>query len=98
MLTVVLREKGETARPAVQSPSGAGLVLESPPQFYRIESVVPGSRAAAAGIEPGDRVVRIDHAEPRSLAQVQRALATDGALPMLLEVARADRRIAILVR
>jgi len=81
-----------------QSAPGAGLVWESAPRSYRIDSVLPGSRAAAAGVELGDRLVRVDHAEPRNLAQVQRLFADERVLPVLLEIERDGRRLAILVR
>jgi S1-C subfamily serine protease len=78
-------------------PAGAGLVLESPSRSYRIDSVVPRSSAAAAGIEPGDRLVRIDRTEPRSLEQVRRIVAATKPAPMLVEVVRGSRRLGIVV-
>ena len=81
----------------MEAAPGAGLVWEAP-EPYRIDSVVPGSRAAMAGIERGDRLVRIDHAEPRNLAQVQRIFAGTRTLPVLVEIERGDRRLAVLVR
>lgn len=77
--------------------AGAGLVLESAPKTYRIDSVVPDGRAARAGIEPGDRLVRIDRAEPRNPEYVRRILASRKSSPMLLEIERGARRLAIVV-
>ncbi len=81
-------------------PRGAGLVWEVPPprEPYRIEGVVPDSPAAVAGVEPGDRLVRIDHAAPRSLAQIQRIFADTQTVPVLLDIERGERRLAVLVR
>jgi S1-C subfamily serine protease len=85
-------------RPGLTVPApDAGLVLDSSLKTYRIESVVPGSRAAAAGIEPGDRLVRINRAELRNLEQVQRTMTARKAAPMLLEIQRDARRIAIVM-
>jgi S1-C subfamily serine protease len=97
-LTISLSGDDASPVPDTRATHGAGLVWESPPKPYRIDTVIPGSRAAMAGIEPGDRLVRIDHAEPRNLAQVQRIFADGKALPVLLEIERDDRRLAILVR
>jgi membrane-associated protease RseP (regulator of RpoE activity) len=59
---------------------------------------VPDSPAAVAGVEPGDRLVRIDHAAPRSLAQIQRIFADTQTVPVLLDIERGERRLAVLVR
>jgi serine protease DegQ len=90
---------GATAPPAASRIPAAsvGLILDSPSQPYRIDSVVSGSRAARAGIRPGDRLVRINRVEPRNRAQVDRALAVSPQAPMLLEIERDARRIAIVV-
>lgn len=79
-------------------PGGAGLEIEGPPKTYRIESVRPGSRAARAGIQPGDRLVRIDRAEPRNVDQVKRLIDSDTQRPMWLEVLRDGRQLGVLVR
>jgi hypothetical protein len=73
------------------------LVLEEPPDSYRIEAVPPDSRAAHAGIRPGDRLARINGAQPRTLQQVRRALSSSAASPLLLEVLRDQRRIAFVL-
>lgn len=94
-LTLVLhpRSPAESAG-VVESP---GLTLASTLETHRIESVEPGGPAARAGIQPGDRLVRIDHLEPRSAAQVRRALTAPRRAPLLLEVERGQRRIAIVI-
>jgi hypothetical protein len=69
------------ALPAGEAPlrraaaGAAGVVLETPRTGYAIRSILPGSVAARAGIEAGDRVIRIDRVEPRSAARVDRLLA-----------------------
>ncbi|MDH4066165.1 MAG: PDZ domain-containing protein, partial [Acidobacteriota bacterium] len=97
-VTVTIPHKSEGSWPVSAAEPGVGLNVESPPKGYSIDSVVPGSRAAAAGIEPGDRLIRIDHAEPQNVAQVRRVLARDQATPVLLDIERDGRRLAILVR
>lgn len=97
-LTVALLRDEIGADPDEAAISHAGLVWEAPPEPYRIDAVVPDSRAAAAGIEPGDRLVRIDHLEPRSPAQVQRLFSDTQTLPVLLDIERGERRLAVLVQ
>jgi len=96
-LVVTLPAGGE-ATPGAEAVPGAGLVLQSPPRGYTIDSVAPGSRAASAGIEPGDRLVRIDRAEPRNRAEIERVFADRATPPVLLEIERGGRRVAILLR
>jgi S1-C subfamily serine protease len=79
------------------SAQGVGLVWESPPKTYRIEAVAPGSRAALAGVLPGDRLVRIDRKALPNLAQVERTLSAGSPPARLLEVEREGRRMAILM-
>jgi PDZ domain-containing protein len=77
---------------------GTGLVIERSDAAYRIESVRKGSRAAAAGMRAGDRLVRIDRVEPRNLDRVTRLMDSDTSPPMWLEVLRDGRRLGVLVR
>jgi serine protease DegQ len=90
---------GADARPAAIVPEqrDVGLIMAPSSATYRIDAVVPDSRAARAGLRPGDRLVRIDRMAPRSAEQVRRILRARAAAPMLLEVARDARRIAIVL-
>jgi serine protease Do len=74
---------------------GSGVRLEPPADGFPIGSVVPGSRGDEVGIRPGDRVVRMDQAVPRSAAEVRRALAGGG--PVFLELERGQRRLGVLL-
>jgi S1-C subfamily serine protease len=74
----------------------AGLSFASAARTLRVDSVLPGSPAAQAGIRPGDRLVRINRNESRNPEQVARALA-DRRTPVLLEIERDERRIAIVI-
>jgi membrane-associated protease RseP (regulator of RpoE activity) len=59
---------------------------------------VAGSAAANAGIRPGDVLLRINHAEPRNMAQVRRLLAVGRAAAAFVELQRGDRRWGVLLR
>jgi hypothetical protein len=74
----------------------AGIALEAPARGFRIDSVPPAGRMARAGLRPGDRLVRINGTEPASLRQAERAIAGDRG-PMLIDVEREGRRLAIVV-
>jgi S1-C subfamily serine protease len=66
---------------------------------YRIQSVVPGTAAASAGLEAGDRIVTIDHSTPRNADELQRLFSGETKRPLaLLEVERQGRRVAIILR
>jgi hypothetical protein len=75
----------------------AGVILEPPPSAYRIRSVAAGSRAERVGVRAGDRIVRIDGAEPRSQRAVDRSLTGTTAEAILLEIERDQRRVAVII-
>jgi len=54
---------------------------ESDPSGYRIDSVAAGGRLARAGIQTGDRILRVDQKEPRNAAEVRRALSSQAEQP-----------------
>jgi S1-C subfamily serine protease len=74
-----------------------GLAFEPAAPTYRIESLLPGSLADRAGLKSGDRLLRINGSEPRSRAQAERTVTNAGSAPMLLEIQRDDRRIAVVI-
>jgi S1-C subfamily serine protease len=77
--------------------AGLGVVLESPTAAFRIQAVLPDSRAAHAGVEVGDILRRINSVEPRTRAQADRAVRGATSKPILLEVERGRRRLAIVI-
>jgi S1-C subfamily serine protease len=87
------------AAPAESDVAGAdvGLMIESPAVAVRIGHVPPDSRAARAGVRPGDILRRINNVEPRTRAQADRAVKAAAAKPMLLEIERDQRRLAIII-
>ncbi|MEZ5288293.1 MAG: PDZ domain-containing protein [Vicinamibacterales bacterium] len=73
-VSLTLRQRGAKADAPSKGGDAPGVVLATPEDGFAIEAVAPGSRAAAAGLEAGDRLLRIDRAEPASQAEVRRAL------------------------
>jgi S1-C subfamily serine protease len=94
-LTVVLAD-GASPAVAAEDPSGRGIMFEPASQEFTIGSITPGSRGARAGIAPGDQIVGINRAQPRSHRQIAALLAGDK--PIWLEIARGGRRLGVLVR
>ena len=77
--------------------TSVGLVLEPAEPPYRIETLVPGSPAARAGLQAGDRLLRINRNTPRSRAQAERALTNAASAAIMLEIQRDRRRIAVVI-
>lgn len=95
---IVLSRTAPSRRREAAGGSDAGFVWEPVQPGYRIVSVRPGSPAAAAGIDPGDRLVRLNGDEPPGLDAVERALEGDDALPAFVEVERDGRRLGFLLQ
>lgn len=74
-----------------------GLVWDDPGRGYRLDDVRPGTAAARAGLRPGDRLLRIDGTAPETLDAVRDALSADRDMPVLLELERGARRMAVLL-
>ncbi len=96
-VTVALLARGLDTRVDAPREASAGLVWEQPPGGFPIASVLPGSRAADAGIEPGDRLIRLDHQVPDSLDEVRQVLTDDRLAPAFIELARAGRYRGVLL-
>jgi S1-C subfamily serine protease len=75
--------------------SDLGLMWEPAPRGFAIDDVAAESRAARAGLRPGDRIVRVDYAEPRSLDDLRRRLRARETATVLIEIERDSRRIAL---
>ena len=95
-MQVALRARPPSSEPPVDE-AHSGLQLSSPPTGYPIDSVLPGSPAARSGIEPGDRLLKIDHEDPRNLAVVQQALSQHRAKPLHVVLERGDRRWEVIL-
>jgi hypothetical protein len=83
---------------ASSSPGPAGLGLAASPEGFAIGVVHEGSAAAEAGIRPGDRLLRVNFAAPRTAAEARRALSVRGEQPVFVEVQSGMRRFGALLR
>jgi membrane-associated protease RseP (regulator of RpoE activity) len=75
-----------------------GIQWEPARRGFAIQSVEPGSRASRAGLQSGDRVLRIDYSAPSRVAQIERALALAHRPATLLEIERGQRRVAVFLQ
>ncbi len=60
-----------------------------------VSQVTKGGAAAAAGIQPGDRIVSIDGQPVDSFEKVEQAVSLDPGLPMQIVVARDGRELTL---
>ncbi|NWG30965.1 MAG: RIP metalloprotease RseP [Rhodocyclaceae bacterium] len=72
-----------------------GLRLQPPDLPAVIGSVQPGSPAARAGLQAGDRIVAIDAAPMAGWQDVAKAIRAAGARPLTIEVERAATRLEL---
>lgn len=72
----------------VRAPFG----LQFPSQ---IDSIIPGSRAEAAGLQAGDKLQLIDGQIASSQIQARRALGAKKSSPVLLEVLRGEELLTV---
>ena len=96
-IVTVLLPVDEALLDEKQGEGAPGIVWGPPPSGHRIEAVVAGSPAEEAGIEGGDRLLRIDREEPQDFAQVQQVLGSDREVPVFLEIDRSGRRWGVLL-
>ncbi len=81
-LTVTISGEATAERPATVRPGGRRVLFGTVPEFAyqgpgaQIASVVPGSPAEKAGLQPGDILIRIDRAEITDLRGYARILET----------------------
>ena len=86
-----------TLAAAGEAAAAEALVWDDPARGYRLAAVRPDTPAARAGLQAGDRLLRIDGDAPVTLDDVRAALAPDRAAPVLLELERESRRTAVLL-
>jgi len=97
-LTVHLPPDGVAISPPAPTDNDAGIVwAPEHDEGYPVGNVVAGSRAATAGIRPGDRVFRLQHAAPTSLAQVKRTLAARRTGSAFVAISRGERLLGLLL-
>lgn len=84
---------GNTASPA----AALGVRVNGPGQGQAIESVAPDSPAARAGLQAGDRILRVDDNVVTNLAMLQRALGAAKSKPVFIVYKRGPRTQGSLV-
>jgi hypothetical protein len=76
-----------------------GVVWRASQGRYNVASVLPGVPAATAGLQAGDRVIRVDYVEPRNLTHLERMLsASPVSSSRVIEIERDGRRLAIILQ
>jgi S1-C subfamily serine protease len=81
-----------------ESPAAAiGVRVNGPGQGQVIESVAPDSPAARAGLQSGDRILRVDDNAMTNLAVLQRALSAAKSKPVFIVYKRHSRTQGSLI-
>jgi hypothetical protein len=85
-------------RPRTDSSEGfsAGRPSPQPSEVLSLTTVEPGSRAARAGLQPGDRILQVGRYRPPTAALLRRVLAD--TTPVLLVYQRNGRQHAVVLR
>jgi S1-C subfamily serine protease len=96
-LTISVPASGAASDPKTGPAPTVGLLWEPPARGFPVETVVPGSAAARAGITSGDRIVRVDGAAPRSQEQAERLLAAYQSRPVFVTIERGRRRLGVVL-
>ncbi len=74
-----------------------GLLQREQAQPITVQRIEPGSPAAVAGLEPGDRIERIDTLEPHSVQTLLAYLQDRGGAPVTLQVDRHGQPLRLAV-
>jgi len=78
-------------------PDAEGLMWKPPPTGLLVEQVTPGSRVDDAGIQSGDRLLRVDGVEIDDADQLRAALSSERQDPVFVEAQRHNRRWGVLL-
>jgi S1-C subfamily serine protease len=77
---------------------GSGIVFGGAPPGYLIEHVVPGSRAEAAGLAPGDRLLEEDGQLPRNVGAAEKVLSGETRQPVYVVIQRGRKKLGVYLR
>jgi hypothetical protein len=88
---------GSLTAPSPVSTLDSGIGLAAAQDGFPIDSVTPGSVAARAGLMPGDRLLRVDGAEPTNLTAARRGLARVAEAPSFIVIQRGERKLGVLL-
>src|SRR5262245_4991890 len=75
--------------------AGLFMLFGKPSASPRVDSVQPGSAAAAAGFQPGDVVLKIDGRAVESFTDMQRIVSTSAGETLTFEIDRGGARITL---
>ncbi len=95
-VAILLPAADEAADAVPAGGTGSGFVMAPPRSGLRIDSVSPESPAWAAGIRPGDWLLRIGDAVPRALDDA-RGLLDGSATPAFIVLERDGHRWGLLL-
>jgi S1-C subfamily serine protease len=82
---------------AAEATGPAGMAFDVTAPGLHLGAVAPGSPAGRAGLQAGDRLLRVDGQTVSSEEQVARLLSSDPADRAIVEFARGDRRSCVLL-
>ncbi len=93
-------ERGDAERQLTMVPRAVGASGQLslglvPRQPIVVDSVLPGSPAAAAGLRPGDRILSVNKVKLLAPAQLVENIQRSGGHPVQLQVARGGRRLTL---
>ena len=98
--TVRVMLSGNGNRPAASdgAATAAGILLDDAESGFRIGAVDPDSPAALAGIQPGDRLLRIGMTAVTGPAVLRRLLTARNRQPVLAVADRGPKLVALLIQ
>ena len=96
-LTATLHLAGSDASLTSDPLTDSGLIPQRQADVVSVATVAAATPAAAAGIQPGDQIVRIDSIQPHSLETLHAYLKDQSGAPETLQVLRSDQPLTIHV-
>jgi regulator of sigma E protease len=94
---VEVERDGETVTIAVTGVSTLAELGLSAQVLPVVEDVVPGKPAAGAGLEPGDRIIRVDSETIETFAEVQDIVKRSAGEALSIEIERDQQPLTVVV-